>query len=650
MVYINTTGKHNEVWLDKPYATITVECPDCPSTEDAYNSGWTDGSEDGYHKGYQSGTTDGYDDGWGPGYDSGYTDGLEACSGSSCNLQDSKTVRLHNYEWTYYPGDHGHYGEYQLRHNPEIVSADTGYDGMKEIVLMGYIDASSAFTDGFNSGYSVGQETCSGVTPDLERKSIDLTSFFKYWPESQTYSISGSAVPYCVFPNSGYAGLERVCIYTNIDASEAIADGFQSGYTSGYSSGYTDGLNACSGGNEDLIANLQGQYYLIPYGTEWLRDYVFYYTCFSSITIPDTVVAIGSYAFAYNECLTSITIPDSVQSVGKNAFYRCVNLQTAILGSGLTKLESYTFSNCTSLTGITIPSGISQIEKFSFANCSDLTEMTFEGLNPPTINTENSLGSKDYTFPIYVPCESVEAYKTAFGQYYEPRIMCNSGTSGVSMLDFTYVTTGDNQTINLFMGEMQNDNQYFYAFYSAITYMEIDGVPTLKDPNDIQRSTPEIPGENSYRLYTHTFASAGTHTVRFMMSRSFSASTQTGTKYPAFELTDLIFCSNSQDKCPVINANIGAGYEVLKTGVFQGNKTLTAATIPASVTGITWVTFENSTIKQLTCYGTTPPTLGSNVFAGVTTLEHIYVPAEAVEDYKAATNWSNYASIISAIQ
>lgn len=222
---------------------------------------------------------------------------------------------------------------------------------------------------------------------------------------------------------------------------------------------------------------------------------------------------------------------------------------------------------------------------------------------------------------------------------------------GTNVLDMQYITSADNQTVNLFMGEMQNDNQYFYAFYSAITYMEIDGVPTLKDPNNIQRSTPEIPGENSYRLYTHTFASAGNHTVRFMMARSFSAATQTGTKYPAFELTDLIFCSNSQDKCPIVTANIGEGYEVLGTGVFQGNTTLTAATIPASVTGITWVTFENSTIKQLTCYGTTPPVLGSNnVFSGVSTLEHIYVPASAVDTYKAANRWSNYASIIEAIQ
>lgn len=180
--------------------------------------------------------------------------------------------------------------------------------------------------------------------------------------------------------------------------------------------------------NADLIANLQGDYYLIPYGTTRLRDYAFYYTCFSSITIPTTVSAIGQNAFAFNGCLTSITIPDSVRNLGRYAFRNCTNLQTVILGSGLTFLNPHTFAGCYSLTGITIPSGITMISSNVFGSCSGLTEMTFEGLVPPTLfstsGSSASLGSTDYTFPIYVPCQSLDAYKTAFGKYYAPRIQC----------------------------------------------------------------------------------------------------------------------------------------------------------------------------------------------------------------------------------
>lgn len=131
--------------------------------------------------------------------------------------------------------------------------------------------------------------------------------------------------------------------------------------------------------NEDLIANLQGDYFIIPEGTTKLRMYALYYACFSSITIPDSVENIGSFAFALNKCLTSITIPASVTYVGTYCFH----------------------------------------------NCANLSSMTFEGLTPPFLGgPETSLGSTAYTFPIYVPCQSLDAYKTAFGKYYAPRIQC----------------------------------------------------------------------------------------------------------------------------------------------------------------------------------------------------------------------------------
>lgn len=44
----------------------------------------------------------------------------------------------------------------------------------------------------------------------------------------------------------------------------------------------------------------------------------------------------------------------------------------------------------------------------------------------------------------------------------------------------------------------------------------------------------------------------------------------------------------------------------------------------------------------------TPPQIGIEVFDGCTSLAAIYVPAGAVSAYKAAPNWSDYASIIQA--
>ena len=104
--------------------------------------------------------------------------------------------------------------------------------------------------------------------------------------------------------------------------------------------------------------------------------------------------------------LTSITLPDSVIWIDNGAFAGDTHLAYATIGSG-----------------------VYYIGQAAFRGCGGLSAITFEGTIPPSIDTgENhgvgnaSLGSTSYTFPIYVPSESVEAYKTAFGQYYAPRI------------------------------------------------------------------------------------------------------------------------------------------------------------------------------------------------------------------------------------
>lgn len=70
--------------------------------------------------------------------------------------------------------------------------------------------------------------------------------------------------------------------------------------------------------------------------------------------------------------------------------------------------------------------------------------------------------------------------------------------------------------------------------------------------------------------------------------------------------------------------------------------------IPSMVTSIGGTAyFTNNNNLRYFVYPTTPPTLGSQVFRN--TPAAIYVPAESVEDYKAASGWSSYANRIQAI-
>ena len=72
--------------------------------------------------------------------------------------------------------------------------------------------------------------------------------------------------------------------------------------------------------------------------------------------------------------------------------------------------------------------------------------------------------------------------------------------------------------------------------------------------------------------------------------------------------------------------------------------------LPSTLTSIAAQAFRScSTLNTLYCRATTPPTIANSNALSTANLTNIYVPAASVNAYKTATNWSTYASIISAI-
>lgn len=96
----------------------------------------------------------------------------------------------------------------------------------------------------------------------------------------------------------------------------------------------------------------------------------------TSVSIPDTVTRIGSYAFYYCQKLTSLTLPDSVTEIGVKAFFQCEALTSINIPAGVTKIPSYAFAYCTALPSVTIPTGVTQIGSYAFSDCRALTSIT----------------------------------------------------------------------------------------------------------------------------------------------------------------------------------------------------------------------------------------------------------------------------------
>ena len=129
-------------------------------------------------------------------------------------------------------------------------------------------------------------------------------------------------------------------------------------------------------------------------------------------TIPNSVTTIGDNVFYYCESLTSVTIPDSVTEIGEGAFSNCSSLTSVTIPDSVTTIGVYAFFLCESLTSITIPDSVTVIEDSTFIFCYSLTSVYCKAITPPAGGSfmfyNNASGRK-----IYVPMESVEAYKSA---------------------------------------------------------------------------------------------------------------------------------------------------------------------------------------------------------------------------------------------
>ena len=179
-----------------------------------------------------------------------------------------------------------------------------------------------------------------------------------------------------------------------------------------------------------------------------LGNYLFFNLAnhLTEVKIGNGVTSIGSYTFADCIGLENITIPSSVSSINSNAFRGCTQLATVsitdlsawckinfaaqtsnpiaingaklnlngaeitdlIIPSDIKEINNYAFYKCSGLTSITLPESIISIGNRAFMYCS-ATEIYCKSLTPP--NGRSEMFSKNR--PIYVPRNSVEAYKSA---------------------------------------------------------------------------------------------------------------------------------------------------------------------------------------------------------------------------------------------
>lgn len=118
---------------------------------------------------------------------------------------------------------------------------------------------------------------------------------------------------------------------------------------------------------------------------------------------------IGSYAFSGCEQLSSVQNLNRVETIGYQAFYDCSSLTGIDLPGTLSTIGSQAFTD-TGLTSVTIPASVQVIGSLVF-EIPGMRYIIMEGTVPPALGDADAFGDPElYSFPIYVPEDSVQTY------------------------------------------------------------------------------------------------------------------------------------------------------------------------------------------------------------------------------------------------
>ena len=134
------------------------------------------------------------------------------------------------------------------------------------------------------------------------------------------------------------------------------------------------------------------------------------------LVIPSNLKYIYAYTFEFCRGFNGeLVLPEGLTMIYEEAFAECGFRGELRLPSSLTKLWSGAFKKCSGFSnqypqGLVIPQGLMSIGEDAFYRCFSWTPVTILSDTPP----EGGLNMfSDSVFCIYVPAESVEAYKSA---------------------------------------------------------------------------------------------------------------------------------------------------------------------------------------------------------------------------------------------
>ena len=365
-------------------------------------------------------------------------------------------------------------------------------------------------------------------------------------------------------------------------------------------------------------------------------------TSLKNVEISASVTDIGTYVFSDCTSLTNVTFEEGSQltTIGEQAFCRCTNLESIEMPASMTTIGDYTFEGCISLESIEIPAGVTTIGAGVFDACTSLATVIFEG-NGQLV----SIGAGIFRDCTSLASIEIPASLTHIGAW------AFDGCTNLTSVTFernsqlTSINAGAFRdctslaSIEIPAGITSIDNYIFknctslssIAFPASVTTIGTDAFYACKGLTSVtfaEGSQLTAIGKNAFYWCTSLTSIAIPANVTSIGEAAF---------YNCESLASVIFAESSQ-------------LNTIGKSVFCFCKCLTSIELPAGVTSIGEKLFYACMgLASVTIHSTTMVAFQTSMFDQCGEMKAIYVPAELVDSYKAASGWSDFADKIQAI-